>query len=170
MNSLTVDLYGTHIGRLVGHGTTFDFEVAPAAIERWGLDSTILSLAIPLAPFPARSHRGRRQAFFRELLPEGRMLGWLSREAGVGETDVIGLLRRFGRDIAGALQIWDENAPGDPPHTEPADLRCSPQGDDVEAIARTHSGHSGCSEATARSLPRDGEHLQHRGGSGVGGC
>ena len=38
----------------------------------------------------------------------------LAQSGGVAEHDVIGLLRRYGRDVAGALQIWDPQEPGEP--------------------------------------------------------
>ncbi len=40
---------------------------------------------------------------------------------GVPEQDVVGLLRAYGRDVAGALQLWDPEAPGEPrqPALEP---------------------------------------------------
>ena len=100
---------------------SFDFLPDPAAVGRFGLDSPILSVAIPLTAVAVRSRKERRQNFFRELLPEGRMLSRLSQQAGLAEQDVIGLLRADGRDVAGALQIWDPDVPGEPkqPALEP---------------------------------------------------
>jgi serine/threonine-protein kinase HipA len=121
MSDLVVELYGTTVGSLTGSGQTFDFVADPAAVEEFGLDSLMLSVAVPLAAVPARSRRSRRQNFFRELLPEGRMLGRLAQQAGVQQHDVVGMLRAYGRDVAGALQIWDPEAPGEPrtPALEP---------------------------------------------------
>lgn len=121
MGDLLVELYGTTIGRLTGHGQTFDFVTAPDALDRFGLDSLVLSVAVPLAAVPARARRARRQNFFRELLPEGRMLERLALQARVPAHDVLGMLRTYGRDVAGALQVWDPHAPGEPrtPATEP---------------------------------------------------
>lgn len=123
MADLAVELYGTPVGRLSGSWRTFDFVTEPAAVERFGIDSEILSLAIPLGPVPVRARKERRQNFFRELLPEGRMLTRLAQDAAVAEQDVVGLLRAYGRDIAGALQIWDPEVPGEPKHPalEPLD-------------------------------------------------
>ena len=47
----------------------------------------------------------------------------LAQTAGVQAHDVIGLLRQFGRDVAGALQIWDPQVPGEPtsPRYEPVE-------------------------------------------------
>lgn len=120
MAELAVSLYGAPLGRLVGDWRTFDFRADTAAVTRFGLDSSLLSVAIPLAPVPTRAGKAARQAFFAELLPEGRMLTRLAREARVSEHDVIGMLSRHGRDIAGALEIWDPTAPGEPrtPTTE----------------------------------------------------
>ncbi|HVX19729.1 MAG TPA: HipA domain-containing protein [Acidimicrobiales bacterium] len=121
MADLVVELYGSHLGVLAGTWRTFDFLPDPAAVAELGIDSPILSLSIPLAVVPVRARKGRRQNFFRELLPEGRMLTRLAQEAGLGEHDAIGLLRHYGRDVAGALQIWDPDVPGEPrqPALEP---------------------------------------------------
>ena len=52
---------------------TFDFLPDPDAVTRFGLDSPILSVAIPLTVVPVRARKERRQNFFRELLPEDRV-------------------------------------------------------------------------------------------------
>ena len=114
MADLIVELYGTRIGVLTGTWRTFDFLPDPAAVAQFGIDSPILSVSIPLAAVPVRARKERRQNFFRELLPEGRMLTRLAQEVGLGEQDTIGLLRSYGRDVAGALQIWDPDVPGEP--------------------------------------------------------
>jgi len=118
---LVVELYGTRAGVLTGTWRTFDFAPDPAAVARFGIDSPILSVAIPLTVVSVRSRKDRRQNFFRELLPEGRMLARLAQQAGLVEQDVTGLLRTYGRDVAGALQIWDPDIPGEPkqPALEP---------------------------------------------------
>jgi serine/threonine-protein kinase HipA len=114
MADLLVELYGTRAGVLAGTWRDFDFLLDPAVATRFGIDSPILSAAIPLTVAAVRSRKQRRQNFFRELLPEGRMLSRLAQQAGVVEQDVIGLLRAYGRDVAGALQIWDPDVPGEP--------------------------------------------------------
>lgn len=121
MSDLVVELYGEPVGRLSGSSATYDFVAAPEAIETYGLDSTVLSLAVPLAPVAPRGRKPRRQNFFAEMLPEGRMLSRLAAMIRVSERDVIGLLRVYGRDVAGALQIWDPDMPGEPrtPRLEP---------------------------------------------------
>jgi serine/threonine-protein kinase HipA len=121
MADLVVELYGTRAGVLIGTWRDFDFLPDPAAAIRFGIDSSVLSVAIPLTVAAVRSRKQRRQNFFRELLPEGRMLSRLAQRAGLAEQDVIGLLRAYGRDVAGALQIWDPAVPGEPkqPALEP---------------------------------------------------
>lgn len=121
MSDLVVELYGKPIGRLAGSSTTYDFIASAEAVETYGLDSTVLSLALPLAPVAPRGRKPRRQNFFAEMLPEGRMRTRLAAMADVSERDVIGLLRAYGRDVAGALQIWDPDVPGEPrtPKLEP---------------------------------------------------
>lgn len=114
MADLIVELYGTRVGVLAGPWRTFDFLPAPAAVSEFGIDSQILSMAIPLTVVPVRARKERRQNFFRELLPEGRVLTRLAQQAGLAEQDTIGLLRGYGRDVAGALQIWDPEVPGEP--------------------------------------------------------
>jgi serine/threonine-protein kinase HipA len=114
MADLVVELYGAHVGSLVGNWRMVDLRIDPAFVERFGIDSPIISVAIPLTAVPVRARRERRQNFFKEMLPEGRMLTRLAQEAGVEAYDVVGLLRRFGRDVAGAIQIWDPEVPGEP--------------------------------------------------------
>jgi hypothetical protein len=52
---------------------TFDFLPHAAAVARFGIDSPVLSVAIPLAVVAVRSRKERRQNFFWELLPEGNV-------------------------------------------------------------------------------------------------
>jgi serine/threonine-protein kinase HipA len=121
MADLVVELYGIRIGTLTGTWRTYDLRLETTAVEKFGIDSLVLSVAIPLTAVPVNTGKDRRRNFFRELLPEGRMLTRLAQEAGVDEYDVIGLLSHFGRDVAGALQIWDPDVPGEPkkPSREP---------------------------------------------------
>ncbi len=114
MPDLAVELYGLQVGSLSGNWRNFDFHASHEAVTEFGIDSSILSVAVPLAVVANRKHKSRRQNFFRELLPEGRMLTRMAQDAELLEQDVIGLLRRYGRDIAGALQIWDPSRPGEP--------------------------------------------------------
>lgn len=121
MADLRVELYGYLVGHLVGTDwRTFAFRAEPSAFARFELGSTVLSESVPLDLVSNRSHAARRRNYFAELLPEGRILTNLARQARVSESDVIGLLARYGRDVAGAVQIYDPDRPGEPktPRTE----------------------------------------------------
>lgn len=115
MADLRVELYGELVGHLMGADRrTFDFVTAPNAIDAFGLASTTLSESIPFDLIAARSKAARRRNFFAELLPEGTALAGLAAELRVSTDDVVPLLARFGRDVAGAVQIYDPEAAGEP--------------------------------------------------------
>lgn len=111
---LAVELHGTRVGTLEGDSRGFDFTPSDAGIERFGMNSTALSVAIPLVPSPRRDHARRRRNWFAELLPEGDQLDYMLQQGGVRRGDVLGFLARFGRDVAGALQVWDLDDPTEP--------------------------------------------------------
>jgi serine/threonine-protein kinase HipA len=81
------------------------------ALARWPGLSPVLSCSLPL-----QSRRMNASAFANGLLPEGQHRQALSRELKVAVNDVHSLLRRFGRDVAGALVIAGE----EPPERTPA--------------------------------------------------
>ncbi|WP_104133775.1 type II toxin-antitoxin system HipA family toxin [Cryobacterium sp. Y62] len=115
MGDLCVELYGELVGHLVGMDRrSFDFVTEKNAIETFGLGSTILSASVPFDLVSNRSRAARRRNFFAELLPEGSALDNLAAEIRVSTDDTIALLARFGRDVAGAIQIYDPEAPGEP--------------------------------------------------------
>ncbi len=115
MADLRVELYGELVGHLVGvDRRSFDFIVNKNAIDTFGLGSTILSESVPFDLVANRSRAARRRNFFAELLPEGVALNNLAAEIRVSTDDVIPLLAQFGRDVAGAVQIYDPEAPGEP--------------------------------------------------------
>ena len=114
MADLRVELYGELVGRLVGTDRrSFDFVTDKNAIETFGLGSAILSESVPFDLIANRGKAGRRRNFFAELLPEGTMLDSLAAEIRVSTDDTISLLTRFGRDVAGAIQIYDPELPGE---------------------------------------------------------
>jgi serine/threonine-protein kinase HipA len=73
------------------------------ALARWQSLSPVLSCSLPL-------QKGRMNAsvFTDGLLPEGQHRQALSAELKVATNDIYALLRRFGRDVAGALVIATE--------------------------------------------------------------
>lgn len=123
MAELEVHLYGQLLGHLVGERDKFDFVATRSALEGFGVGSTILSLAIPLSVSPRTALVGERRNFFEELLPEGRHRTRLAGNARIDESNTMALLRRYGRDVAGAVQIIDPTDPAEPrtPSIEPID-------------------------------------------------
>ena len=116
---LAVELYGTRVAVLRGPDwRAADLAFTPDALDRWGVNSPVLSVAAPLEVRPRRARAERRRNVLAEMLPEGPMRVSLARVAGVPDSDVPGLLARFGRDIAGAAQVYDPRAPWEPPTPE----------------------------------------------------
>ena len=111
---LAVELDDTVIGTLEGSARTFDFFPAAAALEHFGSNSTVLSVAIPLVSTQRRDHASRRRNWFTELLPEGDQYDFMLGQAGLRRGDTLAFLARFGRDVAGALQIWDLDDSSEP--------------------------------------------------------
>lgn len=121
MTELCVYLGGSELGRISGESRYFDFEFTADALGRYGAGSAVLSVAV-LATRPLRrAQRARRQNFFEELLPEGRNREYLVAQSGLAYSDTLGILTRYGRDIAGALEIWNPADPSEPrqPALEP---------------------------------------------------
>ena len=112
---LAVELYGTVIGTISGDAKTFDFAPTIEGIARFGPNSTVLSVAIPLAPNPRRDHANRRRSWFGELLPEGDQYDYMLAQGRLRRDHTPAFLARYGRDVAGALQIWDLDDPTEPP-------------------------------------------------------
>jgi serine/threonine-protein kinase HipA len=110
MPDLAVFLYGSLVGHLRGDNRTFDFIPSTGAVERFGPGSTLLSLAIPLTQNPPRHLAERRRNWFSELLPEGNLREYMASQARLAPSDTLGLLGRFGRDFAGAVEILDPTA------------------------------------------------------------
>ncbi len=121
MTELRVELYEQHVGTLIGERDRFDFEVAPSAIDQYSLASPILSFAVPLTSSPRPELVDRRRNFFEEILAEGVARRSLAANARLDESNTMGLLRRYGRDVAGAVQVWDPSDPVEPriPSFEP---------------------------------------------------
>lgn len=121
MSELNVDLYGTTVGVLIGERSEFSFVPSYEGIERFGLGSTMLSIAVPLLETDARGSGARQRNFFEELLSKGSVRSQLAANARLDDSNTLGLLTRYGRDVAGALQVWDPADPLEPrtPETRP---------------------------------------------------
>ena len=74
------------------------------ALDRWPLNAPLLSCSLPLTGRPLQAG-----PFFRGLLPEGVHLQSLAARAGVTTNDTFGLLARYGRDVAGAVVIAQDD-------------------------------------------------------------
>lgn len=74
---LAVDLYGTRLGTLTCTERDFDLVLSDQAYQRFGVNSDVFSLAVPLVPWPRRDHAERRRNWFRESLPEGDVRGFM---------------------------------------------------------------------------------------------
>lgn len=103
---LGVWLDGIRIAELSSRRTgSIDCQYSDEALASWPQNSPVISCSLPLGP--------RRQpalAFCKGLLPEGNALQTLAEQAGLATNDTFGLLARYGRDVAGALVI-SENDP-----------------------------------------------------------
>ena len=111
---LAVELSGTVVGTLTGDVRSFDFIPSAAGIERFGTNSTALSVTLPLTPTQRKDLAGRRRNWFSELLPEGDQYDFMLAQGGLRRGDTLGFLARYGRDVAGALQLWDVDDPTEP--------------------------------------------------------
>lgn len=112
--TLAVELHGTIVGSLVGDARSFDFVPSAEGIEQFGANSSVLSVAIPLLPRTRRDHAGRRRNWFAELLPEGLQYDHMLKQGQLRPGDTLGFLARYGRDVAGAVQVWDSDDPTEP--------------------------------------------------------
>ena len=111
---LAVELYGTRVGTLIGEARTFDMTPTAEGVATFGTNSPVLSVALPLSPRQRRDQAGRRRNWFAELLPEGDQYDYLLAQGGLPRGDTPAFLARYGRDVAGALQVWDLDDPTEP--------------------------------------------------------
>ena len=131
---------GLLVARLTGNRPGFvQCAYTDEALTRWQGNTPVLSCSLPL-----RSGRLNAWAFATGLLPEGQHRQAMAAIAAVPTYDVLGLLERFGRDVAGAVIISAEDPPLRNPSVEPytphtlleavADLKDHPLGlyDDSE--------------------------------------
>jgi serine/threonine-protein kinase HipA len=111
---LAVELYKAVVGTLDGDAHSFDFVPSAEGIDRFGTNSPVLSVTMPLVWSQRRGHASRRRNWFGELLPEGDQYDYLLARGGLRHGDTPAFLARYGRDLAGALQIWDLDDPTEP--------------------------------------------------------
>ena len=114
MNSLNIWVGDTIAAILNEQDNTFSL----AYTEEWNAQGYAFSPHLPLNTLS--SGAGVRN-FFSNLLPEGQILEGLSQAYQVSQFDVFGVLRKVGKDCAGALVISDLNESPDNIHTTTED-------------------------------------------------
>lgn len=75
----------------------------PEAQQRWPANTPVLSCSLPLGARPRDA-----MSFAKGLLPEGQALQTLAARAGLAVNATFDLLARYGRDVAGALVIGED--------------------------------------------------------------
>lgn len=109
--SLNVWPHGVRVGVISTNGRpgNLDFRYSDEALDRWSGGQPVLSCAFPLS-----NGRYDANAWFRGLLPEGRAREAMVAAANVAAYDTFALLQRYGRDVAGAVVVSDEDPAGWP--------------------------------------------------------
>jgi serine/threonine-protein kinase HipA len=100
---LDVWIEGVRVAQLEDARPAVRCRYSEDALQRWPLNSPVLSCSLPLDSRPLDA-----TAFCVGLLPEGQALQTMAANAGLATTDTFGLLARYGRDVAGALVITKE--------------------------------------------------------------
>lgn len=101
VRELHVWLHGAHVATLRSPGIgKVRLQYTPAALDRYALGIPLLSCSLPLRTGPQDA-----RPFAGGLLPEGQHRQAMAGLAGVTVDDILGLLVRFGRDVAGAVVI-----------------------------------------------------------------
>jgi serine/threonine-protein kinase HipA len=103
-DAITVDLLGEQLGTLRQTRAGAQWQASEQALEKYGIGSLVLSVALPLdsspSPVPAS------EAFFGGLLPEGPRLDALLRDTpGSSRENLVGLLALTGRDAIGGVVL-----------------------------------------------------------------
>jgi len=113
VDRLEVRLDGEVVASLKRHGSAVSCTYRDEVIEEIPGGVPLLSCSLPV-----RSGAHDATGWCRGLLPEGQHLAVLAAAADVAASDTIGLLARYGRDIAGAFEIVAEEPPPRVPSIE----------------------------------------------------
>jgi serine/threonine-protein kinase HipA len=119
VKELAVWLHSEQVARLWRTGVArVSAEYASDVTDAYPVGTPLLSCSLPV--------RGGRQAawpFVTGLLPEGHHRASMSMLAGVDTLDVLGMLARFGRDVAGAIVVAaDDDRPATAHEAKVVDL------------------------------------------------
>lgn len=98
-----------HQGRRVGVLSSTKRTLHLAYTDTWQSDAQAFSLS-PRLPISQTEHEGDDVLhFFANLLPEGPVLDTLCRIRRLPRGDIFRLLESFGREGAGAFEVWPED-------------------------------------------------------------
>ncbi|NJS37267.1 MAG: hypothetical protein HC765_14060 [Brachymonas sp.] len=139
MSKLNIWVSGTHAATLESQQDSF----ALSYTEDWGQSPQVYAFS-PHLPIKQITQGAAVKHFFSNLLPEGRPLEALSSAHQVSQYDVFGILRKVGRDCAGALVITDEDA--SPPEAKIFTKQ------DYEAVSRAEL-HERIVDSRAQDVP-----------------
>jgi len=104
---LGVWLHGNHVAVLRAPRTgQVSCQYDRAVLDDLALNTPLLSCSVPV-----RTGRQNAWAFVTGLLPEGQHRQEMAALAGVTTFDLLGMLDRFGRDVAGAVVVSAEDPP-----------------------------------------------------------
>lgn len=107
-------LRGLPVGAIFGRRREeVRFRYDEAVADTHGLNIPVLSCSLPTSQRPAPA-----RPFFAGLLPEGDARRKLAADAGLVVSDVIGLLARYGQDVAGAVVVGEAVSPRPRAHVE----------------------------------------------------
>lgn len=107
---LLVELSGEPVAELtVGRRGRLRCRYLASAFDRFPPGTPLLSCSLRLHPGHVDA-----AAFFDGVLPEGPHRAQLAAAASVAANDTFGLLARYGRDVAGAMVVYDAEATLDP--------------------------------------------------------
>lgn len=109
--TLHVLLNGEHVATLHDARYLAALEYTPHAIRKYGAGTPLLSISLPVSPEPYPGTETR--SFLDGLLPEEHVRAALANRARVATEDTFGLLRAYGLDCAGAVQVVDPDAGDD---------------------------------------------------------
>lgn len=98
---LRIELHGSYLGEITNGKEGLEFVGSPR-------DFSKISLSLRRSK---KVDRDKASNLFQLLLPQGDNLKNLARQKQVSEKDTYGLLKALGRDVAGAVQIYDPQDP-----------------------------------------------------------
>lgn len=112
--SLTVWLEGRPVATLedAGPGAGASLQYTDQCRQEYPDGSILISVGLPVRAEPYPGIKARH--FLDGLLPEDHVRDALARRKKLDSADTYGLLREYGLDCAGAVQITDSDIPPDP--------------------------------------------------------